>query len=256
MIKNFAVATRFYGLSKTDLDRLVNWIETALKIVEQERIFIAIRKEIDLSGSYEFVSKNYPKINIFQVTPWGKVVQAPNALLIKCAEKKIDHVLFISTEYELTSDIVNLLKMHFDDKTLVVGVSLPGHKIRMSPKKVSLIKNANGLEIPWNTYALWSVRHLMHTGFVLVADSLHDPDNAGMEEMGTIAVQQILWPKRALAKLVMLKRDNLVFNTKGWTIKRHERYLKNLKSKNTRASQQLKKLVVSAPKVLHIGLKS
>jgi hypothetical protein len=197
--------------------------------------------------------KKYPEINAFPVTPWGKVVQAPNALLIKCAEKEMDQLLFVSTEYPVTKSVVSLLQSHCDVDTLVVGVCLSGHDMKVSQGETMLVKNASGLQIPWNTYALWSVQHLVHTGFVLAADSLHNPDNAGMEEMGTIAAQQILWPAKSLAKLVLPHEGDLVFNTYGWDIKRHDRYVRNLKSKNVRSSAQLKRLSLPTPDVLHIG---
>ena len=94
----------------------------------------------------------------------------------------------------------------------------------------------------------------MHTGFVLAADSLHDPNNAGMEEMGTIAAQQILWPGKAVAKLITPRLGDLVLNTHGWNIKRHERYIHNLKSKNSRSVAQLERLLLPTPDVYHFGL--
>jgi len=114
------------------------------------------------------------------------------------------------------------------------------------------VEQANGLQIPWNTYALWSIPHLVHTGFVLAADSLTDPDNAGMEEMGTIAAQQILWPGSAHAKLIA-PREHLAINTQGWNIQRHDRYVQVRESKNARSAAQLERLHLAAPSVLHIG---
>lgn len=252
--QKFAIATRFYGLSEGDTERLSIWVRAALKIVPPDSIFVAIHSEADLAQSYDFMKKNYPKVNAFPVTPWGKVVQAPNALLIKCAEQKMDYILFVSTEYPVTLSVVSLLQSHFDKETLVVGACLVGHDMKALPGKSVLVKNASGLQIPWNTYALWSVEHLVHTGFVLAADSLHDPDNAGMEEMGTIAAQQILWPGNALAKLVVPSESNLVTNTHGWNIKRRDRYLRNLKSKNVRSAAQLKRLSLPTPDVIHISM--
>lgn len=249
----FGIATRFYGLSKGDVERLAVWVDAALKLVSPQNIFIAIHSESDLSESFDFIKKKYPKVNAFSVTPWGKVVQAPNALLLKCAERGLKYILFVSTEYPVTQKTVNLLWSHFDAQTLVVGARLSGHEVKASPGKSVLVRHANGLQIPWNTYALWSVEHLVHTGFVLAADSLHDPDNAGMEEMGTIAAQQILWSGKAVAKLVTPSSGELVLNTHGWNVKRHDRYMKNLLSKNSRSAAQLKRLSLPTPKVLHIG---
>ncbi|MFA6315427.1 MAG: hypothetical protein WC648_03635 [Candidatus Paceibacterota bacterium] len=253
MYQKFGIATRFYGLSEGDTERLVTWVDAALAIVPPSSIFVAINSEVDLAGSYDFMKNKYPKVNAFPVTPWGKVVQAPNALLIKSAEQDMDHLLFVSTEYPVTKYVVSLLQSHFDERTLVVGASLSGHDMKASSGKSILVKNASGLQIPWNTCALWSIKRLVHTGFVLAADSLHDPDNAGMEEMGTIAAQQILWPGKAEAKLIVPRDCDLVINTHGWNIKRHDRYLQNLKSKNIRSAAQLERLSLPTPDVLHIN---
>lgn len=253
MRKKLGIATRFYGLSNGDTERLAIWIEAALSVVPAERVFIAIHSEADLSNSYEFVRKQYPKVNAFPVTPWGKVVQAPNALLIKCAEQEMEHVLYVSTEYPVSRSLVSLLYSHFDKKTLVVGARLAGHDFKAVKGSKKSVPHASGLQIPWNTCALWSIDRLVHTGFVLAADSLHDPDNAGMEEMGTIIAQQILWPGKAVAKLVDPKEGDLVLNTHGWNIKRQDRYMKNLTSKNARSEAQLKRLSLPTPAVVHIG---
>jgi hypothetical protein len=253
MYKKLSIATRFYGLSKGDTRRLVAWVDAALLVVPPENIFIAVHSDADLSGSLEFLHKKYPMLNGFGVVPWGKVVQAPNALLIKSAEKQIEHIMYLSTEYPVTESIISLLMSHFDNQTLVVGASLLGHDFKALPGSDVIVSNANGLQIPWNTCAIWSVERLVHTGFVLAADALRDPDNAGMEEMGTIVAQQILWPGKALAKLILPRKGDLVFNTYGWSVKRRDRYIKNLTSKNARSEDQLKRLSLPTPLVLHMG---
>jgi|GEM_PF-1975364 len=252
--KKLGIGTRFYGLSETDVERLATWLEAALSVVPPERIFVAVNVGEDAAKSLDFIKKNYPQVNAFPVTPWGKVVQAPNAILLKAAEKEMEYLLFVSTEYPVTKRVVSLLMSHCDAKTLVVGAALVGHDIKVQAGKSEIIQNSSGLQIPWNTYALWSLDRLIHTGFVLAADSLHDPDNAGMEEMGTIAAQQILWPGKAIAKLVVPKEGDVIFNMHGWTTKRQDRYQHNLTSKNTRSAAQIKRLRLSTPSVIHIGV--
>lgn len=253
MQQKFGIATRFYGLTEGDVQRLAAWVDAALKVVPAEDVFVAIHTEMDCSGSLDFVCEKYPAVTAFAVTPWGRVVQAPNALLLKSAEQHVSHLLFVSTEYPITESLVSLLRSHSDDETLVVGVRLAGHDFKAPPGERVLMQQANGLQIPWNTCALWSIGHLIHTGFVLTADSVNDPDNAGMEEMGTIATQQILWPGKASAKLVTSRAGDLIPNTHGWTIQRRERHMRILESKNSRSATQLERLSLSAPDVLHIG---
>lgn len=252
MNEKFGIATRFYGLTEGDTERLGTWVEAALKVVSPESVYVAIHVDADRSGSLEFLRSTYPRVNAFPVTPWGKVVQAPNALLLKCGEQQTSHLLFTSTEYPVTKSLATLLHSHMDEMTLVVGARLSSHDFKAPSGGRVVVEHASGLQIPWNTYALWSVEHLIHTGFVLTADSLQDPDNAGMEEMGTIAAQQILWPGRAVTKLVTPREGNLVLNTHGWNIERHDRYVRNLESKNARSSAQLARLSFATPDVFHI----
>ena len=253
MNQKLGIATRFYGLAEGDVERLRAWVDAALTVVPPQNIFVAIHTEADASGAFTFMQANYPTVAAFPVTPWGKVVQAPNALLLKCAEQHVSHLLFVSTEYPITSSLVSHLESHNDDQTLVVGARLKEHDFKAAQGERVLVEKASGLQIPWNTCALWSIAHLIHTGFVLAADSLHDPDNAGMEEMGTIAAQQILWPGKAVAKLVALREGDLVMNTHGWNVQRHDRYMKNLESKNARSAAQLGRLSLPTPDVFHIG---
>lgn len=253
MQQKLGIATRFHGLTEGDVQRLATWVDAALSIVPAENVYVAIHTVADKSDSLDFMRARYPKVTAFPVTPWGKVVQAPNALLLKSAEQQSSHLLFASSEYPVTKPLISLLQSHYDEQTLVVGARLAGHDLKALPGESVLVRGANGLQIPWNTYALWSVEHLIHTGFVLTADSLDDPDNAGMEEMGTIAAQQILWPGKASAKLVTPRAGDLVLNTHGWGIKRHERYIYNLESKNIRSAAQMERLKLPRPSILHVG---
>lgn len=252
MHQKFGIATRFYGLTEGDVQRLATWVDAALEVVPAQNVFVAVHAEADLSGSQEFMRSTYPGVVTFSVTPWGKVVQAPNALLIQSAEHAT-HLLFASTEYPVTKSLASLLLSHCDEQTLVVGAKLDAHDFKAPFGERILIPRASGLQIPWNTCALWSIEHLIHTGFVLTADSFTDPDNAGMEEMGTIAAQQILWPDKAAAKLVMPSHGDLVHNTHGWNIKRHERFVRNLESKGSRSAAQMERLELPQPYVLHVG---
>lgn len=253
MHQKIGIATRFYGLTEGDTQRLTTWVDAALAVVPASNVFVAIHAEADLSGSQDFMRKQYPEVVAFPVTPWGKVVQAPNALLSMSAEQQISHLLFASTEYPVTKSLMSFLWSYFDAQTLVVGARLAMHDFKALPGECILVQRASGLQIPWNTCAMWSIERLVHTGFVLAADSLYDPDNAGMEEMGTIATQQILWLGKAVAKLVTPHHEDLVLNTHGWNIKRHERWLQNLGSKNSRSAMQLDRLSLPTPDVYHFG---
>lgn len=253
MNNRLGIATRFYGYSVADRKRLETWLRAALEVVSPEHVLIAVHTVADKSGSLAFLQKKYPRVTAFSVQPWGRVVQAPNALLLKGAEMRLNRMLFVSTEYPVSKQLINSLGQHLDKESLVVGARLATHSFGAGSGEIVVIEHADGLQIPWNTCALWSVPHLVHTGFVLTADSAHDPDNAGMEEMGTIAAQQILWPNKAKAKLVALPEQLLVPNTYGWNIQRQERYARNLHSKRSRSAAQLKRLSLKRPEVVHVA---
>lgn len=252
-MKRLGIATRFYGHSPADRKRLETWVEAARTVVQSEHILIAVNVAEDASKSLAFLQREYPAIDAFPVYPWGRVVQAPNALLLKAAELKLDQLLFVSTEYPVTRAMVQRLRAQCDPSTLVVGASLESHEFMAKPNAMIEVARANGLQIPWNTYALWSVPHLIHTGFVLTADSARDPDNAGMEEMGTIAAQQLLWPGNAHAKLILPARGEIIFNEHGWTVYRRKRHERIMRSKKHRSNRQLARLSVQAPTVQHIA---
>jgi len=129
-MQKLGIATRFYGLTEGDVERLAVWVDAALTVVPAEQVFVAIRTEEDHSGAMEFMKEKYPSVTAFSVTPWGKVVQAPNALLMKAAEQEATHLLYVSTEYPVTTSLISLLQSYFDDKTLVVGTALPGHDLK------------------------------------------------------------------------------------------------------------------------------
>jgi hypothetical protein len=252
MRSTLGIATRFYGLSVQDVDRLSVWVESALSVVSPKSLYVAINIDADSSGGLSFMKERYPDVVTFPVTPWGRVVQAPNALLIKSAEN-VTHLLYTSTEYPVIESLATRLLSHVDDETLVVGARTGEHDFKAEEGETVFVEHASGRQIPWNTYALWSIRHLIHTGFVLTADSFADSNNAGMEEMGTISAQQILWPDKAKAKVVAPRSGELFHNTHGWTVARHERFGRNLESKDRRSTAQLERLSLPPPNVYHIG---
>ena len=94
MHQKLGIATRFYGLTEGDVQRLATWVDAALAVVPAENVYVAIHTKADLSGSQEFLHNKYPTVTSFSVTPWGRVALAPNTLLVKSAERQMSHLLF------------------------------------------------------------------------------------------------------------------------------------------------------------------
>jgi hypothetical protein len=230
-----------------------------------------------------------PRITVIPVTPWGKFVPALNAIVTYCADMCIPRVLIISVEVKLTRTAMEVLQSNMvaneGCETLVVGATLNGHEhhaltalastssstipqptmTSSTPNRVIKEVKLTGRTTPWNTCALWDVRKLALTGFLLVSEGLHinSTDNdigggsrveGGVEEVVTIAtLQHILGPKRACTKLVHIPPKLISWETdnfdndagrKVW----HER---KMNSKITRAQAQLALLGLNDGVVIH-----
>lgn len=220
------------------------------------------------------------RINILPVTPWGKFVPALNAIISHVATLGAKYVLMTSVEVHLTNHVLTIMKSKLDlEKTLVVGIVLPGHDYRCCKQSVAQIDDdyngdedgetqkgtdeqelqveLTGRTTPWNTCSLWNVSKLSLTGFLLVSEGLHPEDDeselgssAGVEEVCTIAtLQRILGPCNAQAKLISISGEE---NTASWETsnfekdaKRQEWHEKKMASKVTRAKRQLELLGLS-----------
>ena len=77
---------------------------------------------------------------------------------------------------KIKPSIVSILKDNFDSNTIVVGPKLQGHEFHEG------INDLRGLTCPWNTFAIWSIEHLLKTGFLMISDGLSDvPFSGGVE---------------------------------------------------------------------------
>lgn len=229
---------------------------------------------------------NVVRIDILPVTPWGKFVPALNAIVSHVATLGAKYVLMTSVEVHLTNHVLTIMKSNLDlEKTLVVGIVLPGHDYRCCKQSVAQIDDDHngdedggetqkggdeqevqveltGRTTPWNTCSLWNVSKLSLTGFLLVSEGLHPEDDeselgssAGVEEVCTIAtLQRILGPCNAQAKLISIPGEE---NTTSWEtsnfekdVKRQEWHEKKMASKVTRAKRQLELMGLSGT-VIH-----
>jgi hypothetical protein len=205
------------------------------------------------------------RLHVLPVTPWGKFVPALNALVQFAAasvnpplhEKHSDpsccrhQILFCSAETACSAQAVQTLQSHLRPDTAVVGACLPGHEykgtatttISDDDNNEPIIAELNGRTSPWNTLALWNLRKLALTGFLLVSDGLLSDDESdpsfGIEEVvATCLLQKLLGAEQAKSKLVQLTSE-VDWNQEFDDPARQKWHEQKMASKLSRANRQL-----------------
>jgi hypothetical protein len=226
------------------------------------------------------------RLHVLPVTPWGKFVPALNALVHFAAtamspplyEQDSDsasdscrhQILFCSAETTCSAQAVRTLQSHLQADTAVVGACLSGHDYQKSKATATndddaqqqqsqsqrqprepVVVELNGRTSPWNTLALWDLRKLALTGFLLVSDGLLSDDKLdpsfGIEAVvATCLLQKLLGPDQAKSKLVQLTSTSGDDNDSavGWNQDfddpaRKKWHEQKMASKVTRAARQL-----------------
>lgn len=175
---------------------------------------------------------------------WGRFVPALNALVRDAASAGVDKIMFQSTEIEVkSSSVMKLVEALEEGKTLVAGAALPGHKVGKG--RMGL----NGLTMPWNTLAVWDVKMLSSTGFLMVSEGIADASSAGVEEAAVIATQQLMHPGAAEAKLIRV--PGVAWETNFDDDARAQWHSKKMESKERRVANQLDLIRVPAAVVKH-----
>ena len=213
------------------------------------------------------------------ITPWGRFVPALNALIGYAASLQTmpDVILFVSAETTATRQgiqvMLNQMLDHPDkgdsalprlraskvaeteepklsNSTLVVGALLQGHDYQKkaeregSPEEKAIQKvELNGRTTPWNTLAVWNLRKLATTGFLLLSEgyltSSDDEPSYGVEEVIAIALlQKLLGPDSAKAKLVPIPGVN--WESDFSDPERRLWHQAKMESKLSRAARQMK----------------
>ena len=207
-MKGFVVGTRFFEKDESKVEKSLADLRTFCRNAWQagaEHVFVAVNEAANVFGALEMGTPD--AVTIFPVKPWGHFVQPLNALLLmgRGYWGQGHYFLSASVTVKLTPQIALALTTNVDDHTLVAGAAMEGHLFeegcyhRYGPTA--------GRQVPWNTLALWNAEMLWkHGGFPLLGDGPPaEPENAGVEEVATIATVQgeMLKPgfKLALKKL-------------------------------------------------------
>lgn len=238
-----ALGTRFYDDNPPE--RLADFgafVREASNFVGE--VLVAVKQTADSSKVREYFDKlKLPKVHIVSMNVWGKFVPALNAIVYHVSAEGYSHLLLCSSEVELSRQVVDELASYMDDGTLVVGAAMSGHEFREGEMIGS------GTTVPWNTLALWNLKYLNRTGFVLAADASFDAEAAGVEEVATCAVLQRLYPH---LKVKLVKLGSIKWKVEKLSQDRIAAHIKKISSKKERAEKQLKFLELPPPRVLHI----
>jgi len=238
----FVVGTRYWGKTPQDLSRVKGLVE-AFTQMGVARIFVAVNGVADSTGALECTWPE--KVEVFNVTPWGKFVFPMNFLLARAGAFELPF-LSISGEVTPTEEGVASLLAHLTETTLVVGAAMQGHDY--SPGWQG---EASGTQIPWNTFALWEWKKMSCLGFPLVGDAPWNPELAGVEEATAIAVAQKIWGKEG-AQAILTQVPGVVWQTQWDDPSREAAHEKKMASKRSRPAAQLERMGIRPPFVVHI----
>ncbi|KAJ1344142.1 hypothetical protein BSLG_001282 [Batrachochytrium salamandrivorans] len=160
-------------------------------------------KKVDFGVDHAPVAK----VALVPVSTWGNFIPALNALLLYAIQGQFTHILYQSAEVNTCASEISAMMSSFDKgmpstvDTLVVGKAFPGHAFEEGMRRL------DGVTVPWNTLAIWSVPKLQRTGFLMVAEGSQDMEG-GVEEVSVIAVLQRLFsPSQEKAVLMSLQSD-------------------------------------------------
>ncbi|KAJ3416402.1 U2 snRNP-associated SURP domain-containing protein [Chytridiales sp. JEL 0842] len=150
-----------------------------------------------------------PKVEIIPVLRWGNFIPALNQLVYHAASEGYEKVCFISVEVRSGAEEMHALLSVLDEDTLVVGKCFADHDFTVrgesGEETGGVSVPLNGRTTPWNTLAVWDVKKLSMTGFLMVAEGFPGSGvAAGVEEVSVIALHQKLQPSKSKAKLVLV----------------------------------------------------
>jgi len=147
-------------------------------------------------------------VDIIYLSYWGHYVNPLNILLSYAKEKGYDKILYISLTITLTKKDIELMNECMTYKTLVTGIALPYHEVNDNDLLLDNPQQINGINMPWNTCALWNIKKLSKIGFIQIAENSFD-NNGAIEEAITISLYQHLFED---GKAILLKSDTIKWN--------------------------------------------
>lgn len=244
--KSLAIGTRFFGQKHNDLVQLVDWISSVRNETDAP-IFVAIAVNLDQLNSFTTIQEIFPDsdVHVIAVDVWGYST-ALNSIVLRASQMGFDVLFFVSREVHFEKEHLTPMFQHLKEDTLVVGLSLPGHRFSEGSKKL------DALSVPWNTCAIWDLKKLAKTGFLMCAEKFQQDDpEFGMEEVPAVSfLQQVIGTEDAKAKLLLV--DGIEWGVDFSDPERLAKHKQKMKSKLKRGDAQLKCLKLERGIVQHI----
>jgi len=196
-------------------------------------------------GNSEQVKASGKNVKVLRITPWGLFTPALNSALQYAVSEKSTFIAFQSLEFRISPDVVSSLFGYFYSypQALVVGPCVAGHYFSPGQNKL------RGRTSPWNTFSIWSVKHLALTGFPMVGDGVFDPKMGGVEEVSAISLLQLINPS---LRAILVKIKGVVWKTEFDDPLRASYHEEKMKSKDERPMAQLRMLNMSGGSVFHV----
>jgi hypothetical protein len=240
---------------------LLRWLRTALAYSEAVAVAIDATTSFTLLNDVKaLVATHLPseesRIHLVPVAPYGFYIPALMALLHYAKNLGYERICYQSQEVHCTHTQFMAVWDAFDAETdLVVGPELQGHAFRgvedvwegkqEQEDTLTHTYNVNGVTVPWDTFAIWSVAKLLRVGLLPLAEA-HIENGGAIEEVTAIVMQHRLFGEaNQRVKLV-----RLLGNPIGWDHitgahvdeARRAANLVKIQTKRQRSLAQIKKL--------------
>jgi len=172
------------------------------------------------------------QVQLLPVCPWGAFTGALNAATGAAADVGYAYIAFQSLEFRLprAAALRLLTLLRADPDVLVAGPQLAGHHFQPG------IQVLRGRTCPWNTFAIWSVRHLAQLGFPMAGDALGSRWG-GVEEVSAVALAQHVRPA---LKALLVRAPSARWDTDFADAQRLAWHESKMGSKDARPAAQMR----------------
>jgi hypothetical protein len=229
----FAIGTRCHNKDTSEsLEDLRTFLNAATKISDCVLVGVDTVLLAERVATFRLAG-----VTAVVVAPWG-FSSALNALCLKSRALGYEQILFASIDFPPELDSVEGLSKHLLDDVVMVGAATIEHDYQQKP---CMVRNADAMQMPWNTFALVSTDKLISTGVPPITDDELLGDDRGMEEAVTLAMQSKIGNTAVLTRVPRVWR---FANT-------NDNHGAKMESKNARARKQLEMLGLESPTVHH-----
>jgi hypothetical protein len=210
-------------------------------------VFVVVNSTKDQAGMLNHLNEHHPDVGIDNTTG-DNLTAALNIGFWKAVALGAEYILFASDSFPPTKDQVASLLTQMDEHTLVAGARFGQHTFQTGEHKI------NGLNTPWNTFAIWNVDLLCKWagGFPVSGTYPQNPKLGGVEEIDAIVLAQTN-AAEAGVKLSAKVKDvpNFVdtWTMKGWTEEQITTHEEKMASKVSRPAAR----GLTSGKVIHVS---